>query len=274
MRFYAAFIFGVLAVSVTAWAGLSGGTIGGSGASGGGGGGGGASEAYVDAAVATRLALDASNDPLTGALAVADGTVSLPGLTFAGETGGNSGLYLGANDDIRIAIGGAQMARWVSGTMYLGSSNTTYIDGVNSSTLTQYVGRGTRTDLLSGTNSGNTTAVARIGDSTGYIEVYGGGMTRESPAALAITATTDTTSSPVTSSACRISSTGVSAWTPSETGAVDGMHAVCVNTGANTITVTTSAGVCECGAGIAVPQWGAVELSYVTDRWVCTGSRI
>ena len=272
MRFYAAFIFGVLAVSVTAWAGLSGGAIGGSGAAGGGGGG--VSQAYVDAADALKLNLSASNDPLTGQLHLQDGTVSLPGLTHAGETGGNSGYYLGANDDLRVAIGGAQMARWVSGTMYLGSTNTTYIDGVNSSTLTQFVGRGTRTDLQSGTNSGNTTAVARIGDSTGYVEVYGGGMTRETPVALAITATTDTTSSPVTSSACRISSTGASAWTPSETGAVDGMHAVCVNTGANAITVTTSAGVCECGAGIAVPQWGAVELSYVTDRWVCTGSRI
>lgn len=328
MRIYLALILGALAVSVPAWAGLSGGSIGGTPAPSAGGGGG-VSQAYVDAADALKLNISASNDPLTGQLHLQNGTALAPGLTFAGETGNNSGLYLIANDqigiavagalalsltstsitsalphlvadgsvtapavaftsdadgtgtgiyrgaanDLRIALNGVQELRLVSGTLYLGSSNTSYIDGVNSSTLTQFVGKGTRTDLQSGTNSGNTIAVARIGDSTGYLEVYGGGQLRSTPVATAITATTDTTTVIVSSTACRISSTGTSAWTPSETSAADGMRLTCVNTGTPVITVTTSAGVCECGAGVALGQWDSVTLEYVTDRWVCSGNK-
>jgi hypothetical protein len=354
------------------------------GGAGGGGGGGGVSQSYVDNADALKLNLDASNDPLTGALSVANGSVTAPGLTFAGDTSSNSGLYLIANDqigtavngaltlsltssaftvvpvtvlaagtaaspgltftgetgsnsgfylvandqlgasiagsnaltltssaftvvpvlngasgsvtapafafsadadgsgtgiyrgaanDLRIALNGVQQFRLVSGTLYLGSSNTTYIDGYDSSSLTQFVGRGTRTDLQSGTNSASSVEVSRVGDASGYLSVYGGGQLRASPLSTSITATTDTTSSPVSSTACRISSTGPSNWTPAETSATDGMFLTCVNTGSNVITVTTSTGVCECGAGIALGQWDSVTLNYVSDRWVCTDTR-
>lgn len=378
-----AIIFAVIAViSVPAFAqsdALNGSTGGGAG-----GGGGGVSQSYVDNADALKLNLDASNDPLTGALSVANGSATAPGLTFAGDTSSNSGFYLIANDqlgtavagalalsltssaftvvpvavfaagsasapgitftgetssnsgfylvandqlgatvagsnawtltasamtlvppllaasgtvsapslafsadadgtgtgiyrgaanDLRIAINGAQAFRLIDGTLYLGSSNTTYIDGYNSASQTAFVGRGTRTDLQSGTNSAASVEVSRVGDANGYLSVYGGGQLRSSPVATAITATTDTSTSPVSSTACQISSTGPSNWTPSETSAVDGMFLTCVNTGTNAITVTTSAGVCQCGAGIALGQWDSVDLAYVSDRWVCTGSR-
>lgn len=189
--------------------------------------------------------------------------------------GGSDGTKVNINNatETILQIAGAQMLRLVAGTAYFGATNTTYIDGVNSSALTSFVGRGQRTDLLSGTNSGNTTAVSRLGDSTGYVEIYGGGMVRETPIASVISAPTDTTTTPVTSTACRISSSGTAAWTPSKSGAVDGMHALCTNTGANVITVTTLSGTCECGAGIALGQWDTVELAYISDRWTCTATR-
>lgn len=230
----------------------------------------------LGASINATLALSLTATALTVVppLLAASGSVSAPSLAFSADADGTgTGIYRGAANDFRVAINGTQAFRLLDGTLYLGSSNTTYIDGYNSSSVTAFVGKGTRTDFLSGANSGNTTAASRIGDSTGYLEIYGGGQLRASPVATAITATTDTTTVIVSSAACRISSSGVSAWTPSETSAADGMFLTCVNTGADAITVTTSAGVCECGAGVVLGQWDAVELQYVSDRWVCTGSK-
>jgi hypothetical protein len=220
------------------------------------------------------LTLTSSALTLVPVLNGASGSVTAPAFAFSADADGSgTGIYRGAANDFRIALNGVQQFRLVSGTMYLGSSNTTYIDGYDSSSVTAFVGKGTRTDFISGANSGQNTEAARIGDSTGYLSVYGSGQLRTSPLSTAITATTDTTTSPVSSTACRISSTGPSNWTPAETSAVDGMFLTCVNTGTNVITVTTSTGVCECGAGIALGQWDAVTLQYVSDRWICTDTR-
>lgn len=109
---------------------------------------------------------------------------------------------------------------------------------------------------------------------TSLFSVYGRGTVRHVPNnALTISNPTDTSSTPLGSgttgagTACRMSAAGAAAWTPSETGAVDGMIWCCTNTGANVITMTDSAGVYE-GAASAVGQWDQVCFEYVTDRFV------
>ena len=91
--------------------------------------------------------------------------------------------------------------------------------------------------------------------------------------ALTISNPTDTSSTPLGSgttgagTACRMSAAGAAAWTPSETGAVDGMFWCCTNTGANAITMTDSDGVYE-GPGSVVGQYDQVCFEYVTDRFI------
>jgi hypothetical protein len=86
--------------------------------------------------------------------------------------------------------------------------------------------------------------------------------------AISISSTPDTTTSPSTAgSACRMSATAPSLWTPAETNVVDGYMWCCTNTGSNSITMTDSDGVYE-GPGSVVGQWDQVCFEYVTDRFV------
>lgn len=111
------------------------------------------------------------------------------------------------------------------------------------------------------------------GNETKLVLAYGRGGIVSTAAAVTITATTDTTSIPE-STACRISSSGVSNWTPAEqdsgaNAAPSGFFACCTNTGTNAITMTESAGVYEGPASASVVgQWDVVCMEYVTDRWV------
>ena len=90
--------------------------------------------------------------------------------------------------------------------------------------------------------------------------------------ALVLTDVTDTASTPLGASttgagtACRISVAIATAWTPSETGAVDGMFWCCTNTAAAVITMTESAGVYE-GTCI-LGQYDAVCFEYVTAQFI------
>jgi len=124
-----------------------------------------------------------------------------------------------------------------------------------------------------------TSLVAALGTSPGSTSMAEGfGMYGQRTArffagtALVVASPTDTTSTPLTSAgtACRMSSVGASSWTPSETGAADGMFYCCTNTGADTITMQQSAGVYQgpSSGSSSVKQWGTVCFEYVTDRWV------
>jgi hypothetical protein len=99
--------------------------------------------------------------------------------------------------------------------------------------------------------------------------ILGTGIERHAnQAALTITSPTDTSTQPGTGgTGCLMSSSGAAAWTPSETSAIDGMYVCCVNTGANAITMTTSAGVYQ-GSGAVVGQYDTVCMRYISDRWV------
>lgn len=112
------------------------------------------------------------------------------------------------------------------------------------------------------------------GGTEGHFTVYGEGTVRVWPRdAMTISSPTDTASTPLGASntgagtACRMSSSGAAAWTPSESGAVDGMFWCCTNTGANSITMTDSDGVYE-GPGSVVGQYDQVCFEYVTDRFI------
>jgi hypothetical protein len=168
------------------------------------------------------------------------------------------------NVDITISTSTSSQPASISGPGGTGQAKIGFNDntvqvGTNTTTVTTAV-------FSAGTLPGST-AMAE-----GF-QVYAGKAGRWVPGTALVTATpTDTTSTPLGSgstgagTACRMSSTGVSAWTPSETGAVDGEFFCCTNTGANVITMTASAGVYEGTA--AVGQWDVVCMEYVTDRWV------
>lgn len=127
-------------------------------------------------------------------------------------------------------------------------------------------------------NAAATAIIGQIGESctvasgcTNFVQVYGQGQVVNLPGTALVTGSpTDTTTQPNgAGSACRMSSTGASAYTPSETNAVDGAFFCCTNTGANVITMTESAGVYEGPAtASAVGQFDTVCFEYVTDRWV------
>jgi hypothetical protein len=83
-----------------------------------------------------------------------------------------------------------------------------------------------------------------------------------------ITSPTDTSTQPNHVN-ITISSSGVAAWTPSETNAINGECFDAVNSSANAITMTDSAGVYEGGAVPCVlGQYDAVRACYYSDRWV------
>lgn len=130
-------------------------------------------------------------------------------------------------------------------------------------------------------DKGATTAVLTIADGVGsdfsltaLARMYGEKTFAFVPGdALTITDPTDTSSTPLgaatagAGTACRMSAAGAAAWTPGETGAVDGMFWCCTNTGANAITMTDTDGQYE-GPGSVVGQWDTVCMEYVTDRFV------
>jgi hypothetical protein len=115
--------------------------------------------------------------------------------------------------------------------------------------------------------------LSATGGVTNLVCAYGTGMLGPIPGtALAIVGTPDVTRAPTAGSACHFSAASAGqSWTPAETNAVDGMGFCCTNTGANSVTITASAGVWE-GAGGAVAQWKTICGDYVTDRWVQRGS--
>ena len=89
--------------------------------------------------------------------------------------------------------------------------------------------------------------------------------------AIAVSGTPDTQSATAAGTACRMSAaSGSQSWRPTETGATDGEDHCCVNTGANAITMSSSAGIYEnpTTGDSSVGQWDVVCFMYVTDRWV------
>lgn len=124
----------------------------------------------------------------------------------------------------------------------------------------------TETDRVAGFAKGH----GSDGSRTDLFTVYGEAALRVVPGtALAISGTPDSTRTPVsTGTACRFAAaSGSQTWRPSETGAVDGMFFCCTNTGANSVTMSESAGVYE-GTAAVVGQWDQICMEYVTDRWV------
>lgn len=243
----AAFLVATLTVSLSAWA------IGG--AIGGGGGGG-----------------------------MFNGGTLTSGVVFSGVT---SDISTPANEDLNLTAGGTGVINLYGGSTTNGLKVTTVEANGNAllHTYTTNVGRILLASYaIAGTgyvNAGATDvqfSVARNISSSGFstvLDVYGRGTIRPVPGnALTIANPTDTSSTPLGSgttgagTACRMSAGGGAAWTPSETGAVDGMFFCCTNTASGgIITMTDSAGVYE-GAGSALDQWDQVCFEYVTDRWV------
>jgi hypothetical protein len=128
--------------------------------------------------------------------------------------------------------------------------------------------------LVATANRGATQQAVVLGDNatSSWVSIYGQGQVAFSPGtSLALGSPTDTTAQPNgAGSSCRMAAAGgVSAYTPSESNAVDGAFFCCTNTGTNVITMTESAGVYE-GPGVAsaVGQFDTVCFEYVTDRWV------
>lgn len=211
------------------------------------------------------------------------GTIT-SGITFSGVS---SDISTPANEDLNLTAGGTGVINLYGGSTTNGLKVTTVEANGNAllHTYTANVGRvllGNYTAAGTGYSDASVTdiqfAVARgitSSGSTSVLDVYGRGTIRPVPGnALTIANPTDTSSTPLGSgttgagTACRMSAGGAAAWTPSETGAVDGMFFCCTNTASGgIITMTDSAGVYE-GAGSALDQWDQVCFEYVTDRWV------
>lgn len=210
------------------------------------------------------------------------------GLVFSGVS---SDISTPANEDLSLTSGGTGVINLFGGSTTNGLKVSTVEANGNAliHLYTTNVGR----ILLSGQSDGaivgtgyssagatdpQFTASRGITSSShaSLLSVYGRGTVRHVPNnALTISNPTDTSSTPLGSgttgagTACRMSAAGAAAWTPSETGAVDGMYWCCTNTGANGITMTESAGVYEGPAtASAVGQWDTVCFEYVTDRFV------
>lgn len=212
------------------------------------------------------------------------------GVTFSGVT---NDITAAAGQDVVVLGGsstGSVQLQSPDGTVDIGDGTTRGGISSTSSTLVMFFGtKGTNDGQVQLGNAGTagpfqlSTAgnqslsikMMRVSDSGGDLfNVYGEGMlSTPSTTALAISGTPDVTRAPASgSTGCRISAaSGGQSWTPAETSAADGMGACCVNTGANSITITASAGVFEGGGG-AVAQWKTICMDYVSDRWVQRGS--
>lgn len=213
------------------------------------------------------------SDPVTS-------TITFSGVATDITTATNEALTLApaGTGDVILDPGGDDIELFGVGAINVTSSRITMYGVSGGGTMTlgvsgEGVSMGGKTDYTA------TQKALQFGDaldSSGFVSLalYGERTAAFVPGdALTISSPTDTSSTPLGSgttgagTGCRMSAAGAAAWTPSETGAADGMFWCCTNTGANAITMTDSDGVYE-GPGSVVGQYDQVCFEYVTDRFI------
>lgn len=238
-------------------------------------------------------ALSLSGGTMTGPILEAAGNATSPSYSFSSSThqgmysvtttrlgfgGGGSVLELDIDNGLRkiTAVDALLVASTgTSPAVDVAPSGSTAV-GINmrSDNLTKLFSFGQAgTEHIGGyeASSSPTLVVNQHGGTSPALQV--GGALVQPPTAVTITSPTDVASLGFQAcSFCKMSSSGVAAWTPQETSAVAGMNVCFQNTGANVITMTAAANV-YVGPGSAVGQNDIVCMVYTdspTTEWIQT----
>lgn len=220
---------------------------------GGGGGGGGVASTLV------CLLAGGTDCTMTGPVLLPAGTVTAPALAFAADADGTgTGIYRDAANSMSFSANGLIKATVDASGFAARNAGATAMQG--GTTGNQYFA----VDPNSGSRPHTHIATGDFG-SRGSSD----NQLIWTPRALTITSPTDTTSVPVHAFQT-ITTSGAAAWTPSETGARDGSRFMVLNTSANTITLTASAGVFKGTCAIAQAGTAGFVYSSTASTWSLT----